>query len=366
MGQRTPLYQIHAELGAKLVDFSGWDMPLHYGSQLQEHTQVRGGAGMFDVSHMTIVDVTGADAEAYLRYLLANDVAKLTAVPGKALYTAMLNQTGGVIDDLIVYRLEDGGVPWFRTVVNCATRERDLEWMHSVAKDFEIQVVEQPDLSMLAVQGPSAIDKVASVLPQSAQALHELKAFQAVLQEDWFFSRTGYTGEDGLEIILPAESVIDFWQQLHTVGVAACGLGARDTLRLEAGMNLYGHEMDESISPLAANMGWTVAWEPQDRNFIGRSALETIRASGGSEQVLVGLVLKEKGILRAHQAVEILDSDQTGVITSGTFSPTLGYSIAMARVPANHSDQAFVELRNKRAQVQIVKPCFVRNGKKLV
>ena len=368
MGQHTPLYQTHADLGAKLVDFSGWDMPLHYGSQLQEHAQVRGGAGVFDVSHMTIVDVTGLEAEAYLRNLLANDVAKLAAVPGKALYTAMLNRDGGVIDDLIVYRL--GAGDRYRTVVNCATRERDLAWMQTQANGFDVLIEEQPDLSMLAVQGPDAINKVAGVLPQWDTALHELKVFQAIEKEQWFFSRTGYTGEDGLEIILPNALVVEFWRNLQQAGVAPCGLGARDTLRLEAGMNLYGHEMDETISPLAANMGWTIAWEPQERDFIGRGALENIRAGGGSGHILVGLLLKEKGVLRAQQAVSLSpgdnNTDQPGVITSGTFSPTLGYSIALARVPAGIGNHAFVELRNKQAQVQVVKPCFVRNGKKLV
>ena len=365
MGHRTPLYQTHANLGAKLVDFGGWDMPLHYGSQLQEHTQVRGNAGMFDVSHMTIVDVTGADAEVYLRHLLANDVAKLAAVPGKALYTAMLNYDAGVIDDLIVYRLDDSPV-WYRTVVNCATRERDLQWMQSVAKDFAVTVAEQPALAMVAVQGPNAIAKVVAVLPQHQAALTALKPFQAVVLEDWFLSRTGYTGEDGLEVILPAKAVVDFWQQLLDAGVAPCGLGARDTLRLEAGMNLYGHEMDEAVSPLAANMAWTVAWEPAERDFIGRTALERIRAAGGSEQILVGLALKEKGVLRAHQTVVLPESDKTGEITSGTFSPTLGFSIAMARIPVDHGQQAMVEVRNKRLAVDIVKPCFVRQGKKLI
>lgn len=362
MGQRTPLYQTHANLGAKLVDFSGWDMPLHYGSQLQEHTQVRSSAGVFDVSHMTIVDVSGPQAEAYLQTLLANDVAKLAAVPGKALYTAMLNENGGVIDDLIVYRLDD----WYRTVVNCATRERDLSWMQQVASSFDVTITERGEYSMLAVQGPDAITKVGQVLPNWDTQLHELKVFQAIEKNHWFFSRTGYTGEDGLEIICPANEVVAFWQQLIDAGVAPCGLGARDTLRLEAGMNLYGHEMDETVSPLAANMGWTIAWEPQDRDFIGRAALEQQKASAENQQALVGLVLKEKGVLRAHQAVEVSGSDERGEITSGTFSPTLGFSIAMARVPANHGDEAWVEVRKKRLPVHIVKPCFVRNGKKLI
>lgn len=361
MGQHTELYDRHRALGAKLVDFSGWDMPLHYGSQLHEHRVVRSTAGMFDVSHMTIVDVTGPQAEDYLRYLLANDVAKLAAVEGKALYTAMLNERGGVVDDLIVYRLGD----WYRTVVNCATRERDLAWMQAHATGFDVTITERNELSMLAVQGPQSIDKVSEILPPYASRLHELKNFQAFLQDQWFFSRTGYTGEDGLEIILPDSEVVTFWQALEKAGVEPCGLGARDTLRLEAGMNLYGHEMDEDVSPLVANMGWTIAWEPADRDFIGRRALEAQKAEG-VDQRLVGLVLHERGILRAHQTVHVPGTDKTGEITSGTFSPTLGLSIAMARVPATIGDRCLVDMRNKQVEAQVVKPCFVRNGKKLV
>lgn len=361
MGQHTELYDQHRALGAKLVDFSGWDMPLHYGSQLHEHRVVRSSAGMFDVSHMTIVDVSGPQAEDYLRYLLANDVAKLAAVEGKALYTAMLNGRGGVIDDLIVYRLSD----WYRTVVNCATRERDLAWMQQQASDFDVTITERNELSMLAVQGPQAIDKVSEVLPHLATQLHELKVFQACLQCDWFFSRTGYTGEDGLEIILPNTEVVSFWQQLEKVGVEPCGLGARDTLRLEAGLNLYGHEMDEHVSPLAANMGWTIAWEPADREFFGRASLEAEKAAGPSQR-LVGLVLHERGVLRAHQVVHLPGTEEKGEITSGTFSPTLGLSIAMARVPTSVGERCLVDMRNKQVEVEVVKPCFVHNGKKLI
>lgn len=361
MGQHTELYDQHRTLGAKLVDFSGWDMPLHYGSQLHEHRVVRASAGMFDVSHMTIVDVSGPQAEVYLRYLLANDVAKLSTLEGKALYTAMLNGHGGVIDDLIVYRLRD----WYRTVVNCATRERDLAWMQKQASNFDVDITERHELSMLAVQGPQAIDKVSEVLPQLAMQLHELKPFQARIEGEWFFSRTGYTGEDGLEIIVPDAEVLAFWQQLETAGVEACGLGARDTLRLEAGLNLYGHEMDETVSPLAANMGWTVAWEPADRNFIGRASLEAEKATGPSQK-LVGLVLHERGVLRSHQVVHVPGTEEKGEITSGTFSPTLGLSIAMARVPASVGSRCLVDMRNKQVEVEVVNPCFVRNGKKLI
>ncbi|GAB1269602.1 glycine cleavage system aminomethyltransferase GcvT [Aurantivibrio infirmus] len=361
MGQRTPLYDQHVQMGGKLVDFGGWDMPLHYGSQLHEHRQVRDVVGMFDVSHMTIIDIAGVDAENYLRFLLANDVAKLASVPGKALYTAMLNHSGGVIDDLIVYRMGD----WFRTVVNCATRENDLAWMQEQAKAFAVDIHERPALSMIAVQGPKAIEKVAEVLPDYAKPLHELKVFQAIECDQWFFSRTGYTGEDGLEIILPAEESVNFWQALAAVDVAPCGLGARDTLRLEAGMNLYGHEMDESVSPLAANMAWTIAWEPSERDFIGRTALEIEKSKGDSQQ-LVGLVMYERGVLRSHQRVLIPGGDKEGEITSGTFSPTLGASIALARVPMPVGDTCFVEVRNKHCEVKVVKPCFVRKGQKLI
>lgn len=361
MLQRTPLYDQHLAMGGKLVNFSGWDMPLHYGSQLKEHRRVREGAGMFDVSHMTIVDVTGPAAEAYLRYLLANDVAKLANVPGKALYTALLNENGGVIDDLIVYRTETG----YRTVVNCATRERDLAWMQQQAADFDVSVSERPELAMLAVQGPNATEQVCGAMPDAAPAIQALKAFQSVTQDGVFFSRTGYTGEDGLEIILPPEQAVSLWRALADAGVAPCGLGARDTLRLEAGLNLYGHEMDETISPLAANMGWTIAWKPADRDFIGRDAVEAARQAG-DHGVLVGLVLNEKGVLRAEQKVYVPGREETGVITSGTFSPSLGVSVALARVPAGTGEACEVELRNRRVPVSVVKPCFVRNGRRQI
>ncbi|MCP8900683.1 glycine cleavage system aminomethyltransferase GcvT [Gilvimarinus xylanilyticus] len=361
MGLKTPLYSSHIDAGGKMVDFGGWDMPINYGSQIEEHHQVRQGAGMFDVSHMTVVDVTGSDARAYLRKLLANDVAKLDDKPGKALYSGMLNQAGGVIDDLIVYNRAQG----YRVVVNCATRDKDLEWMNQQAAGFDAVVREQPELAMIAVQGPQALDKCKQALtPAQATAVEGLKVFTGTPVEDWFIGRTGYTGEDGVEIMLPGDQAPALWQALLDAGVSPCGLGARDTLRLEAGMNLYGHEMDESVLPLAANMGWTIAWEPAEREFIGRPALEQARETGTEK--LVGLVLKERGVLRAGQTVIIPGSEQTGIITSGTFSPTLGYSIAMARVPAAADTQALVEVRKKQLPVSIVKPNFVRHGQSLV
>ncbi len=361
MGNKTALYEKHREMGGKIVDFGGWDMPLNYGSQVEEHHRVRREAGMFDVSHMTIVDITGADAKTYLQRLLANDVEKICALKGKALYSGMLTPEGGVIDDLIVYHM--GG--WFRTVVNCATRDKDLAWMNQQADGFEVSLAERRDLSIIAVQGPEAITIVKNLLNNGkAAAVAELGVFQGAEVGDWFLARTGYTGEDGLEIMVPNGEVEAFWQTLADAGVAPCGLAARDTLRLEAGMNLYGNDMDESVSPLAANMGWTIAWEPAVRDFIGRAALEAQRREGPKEK-LVGLVLETKGVLRAHQKVIVGESGLTGEITSGTFSPTLGYSIALARVPIEIGDECLVEMRNKQVPVKVVQPNFVRHGKQV-
>jgi len=358
MAQQTVLIHKHIEAGAKVVDFHGWDMPLHYGSQIEEHHVVRTDAGMFDVSHMTIVDLTGARTREFLRYLVANDVAKLT-VKGKALYTGMLNEAGGVIDDLIVYFLSE---EYFRLVVNSATREKDLAWINQQALPFGVTVTERPEFAMIAVQGPNAKAKVATLLSAEQQALVAgMKPFFGVQAGDLFIATTGYTGEDGYEIALPNDMAADFWQKLLDAGVKPAGLGARDTLRLEAGMNLYGQDMDETVSPLAANMGWTIAWEPSDRQFIGRAALESQRAAGTFK--LVGLVMEQKGVLRHGQRVVVAGGE--GEITSGTFSPTLGFSIAMARVPASVGDTAEVDIRGKLVPVQVVKPNFVRFGKKV-
>jgi len=365
MASKSALYDQHLAMGAKMVDFSGWDMPLNYGSQIEEHHAVRKTVGMFDVSHMTIVDVTGADAAEYLRYLLTNDVARLQ-VKGKALYTGMLNEDGGVIDDLIVYRMTDPSVPgeWFRVVVNCATRDKDLRWMAEQTARFDVALTEQPELSMVAVQGPEAIEKVKSVLNDARGHLIDgLTVFQGADSEGWFIARTGYTGEDGLEIMVPEDEISDFWLALANAGVAPCGLGARDTLRLEAGMNLYGADMDETVSPLVSAMGWTVAWEPETRQFCGRAALQAEKEAGLSSK-LVGLVMESRGVLRGQQKV-IVEGVGEGEITSGTFSPTLNVSIALARVPKETADQAVVEIRGKQVPVRVVRPPFVRNGKKV-
>ena len=358
MGSKTPLYDKHVESGARIVDFGGWDMPLHYGSQKEEHHAVRNKAGMFDVSHMTIVDLAGERTRDFLRHLLANDVARLKDY-GKALYTCMLNEDGGVIDDLIVYYLADDN---YRVVVNAATRDKDLAWIGKQAASFDVSVTERGELAMVAVQGPEARELAAPVIPaEHRDAALALKPFFGTEAGDWFVARTGYTGEDGWEILMPASEAPAVWDRLIAAGVVPCGLGARDTLRLEAAMNLYGSDMDESVSPLESGLGWTVAWEPADRDFIGRAALEAQKARTDRRR-FVGLLLEDKGVLRNHMTV-VVDSVGEGEITSGGFSPTLERSIALARLPAGDYDRAQVDVRGRLLNVRVVKPPFVRNGK---
>ena len=360
MGQRTPLYDLHLALGAKMVDFGGWDMPLHYGSQVEEHHEVRRDCGVFDVSHMTVIDISGVQAKEWLQYLLANDVERLNT-PGRALYSAMLNEQGGVVDDMIVYLMPTG----YRLIVNAATRDQDLAWMAVQRQGYDVQLQERPELALLAIQGPQARHKVAELVSQArGQLIQQLKPFEGQSNGDWFIARTGYTGEDGLEILLPADQAPAFFNDLVGAGISPIGLGARDTLRLEAGMNLYGQDIHLSVSPLCANMAWTIAWEPASRKFVGREALEAEKA-GGVQLKLVGLVLEERGVLRAHQVVRIANVGE-GEITSGSFSPTLSKSIALARVPIATADRAEVEIRGKWYPVRVVKPTFVRLGKALI
>ncbi|MCY3566184.1 MAG: glycine cleavage system aminomethyltransferase GcvT [Gammaproteobacteria bacterium] len=360
MGSRTCLFDRHAAAGAKIVDFSGWDMPLHYGSQIEEHNQVRNAAGVFDVSHMTVTDVAGADAENWLRYLLANDVTRLEA-PGKALYSLLLNHDGGVVDDLIVYRTEAG----YRLVTNCATRRKVLIWLAQNSQGFMVQVEERPNLAMMAVHGPNSIALAHEALgADSTPAVRQLGNFESFEQGGWLVARTGYTGELGLEVILPAERAGPLWDALLAAGVKPAGLGARDTLRLEAGMNLYGQDMDENTSPFSANLGWSVNLRDEERDFLGRKAVLQHRRlqQEGELPVLAGLVLEARGVLRSGQPV-FTDKGE-GVITSGSFSPTLKQSIALARIPWG-SESCQVDLRGAMAPLKIVKPGFVRFGKRI-
>lgn len=359
MTRKTVLNETHRALGAKMVDFGGWDMPLNYGSQIEEHHAVRRDAGMFDVSHMTVVDLSGPRTREFLRHLFANSIDKLKT-PGKALYSCMLNEQGGVIDDLIVYFIDESH---FRTVVNASTRDKDLAWINRQAGKFEVAVRERSDLAMIAVQGPQARAKVASVLPaDKAQAALKLGKFVALPGEDLFIARTGYTGEDGFEIIVPDAAAADLWNRLLAAGVKPAGLGARDTLRLEAGMNLYGQDMDETITPWEAGLSWTVAMD-EGREFIGRAALQAQRDRGVA-RVMVGIVMDEKGVLRHGQTV--LTDQGPGEILSGTFSPTLGKAIAFARIPAGDPGAVRVDIRGKEVPVRVVKVPFVREGQSVL
>lgn len=355
MLQQTPLHAHHLAAGGRMVDFGGWEMPLHYGSQIEEHLAVRRAAGMFDVSHMTIVDLHGAGARDFARYLLANDVDRLTTT-GSALYGLMLNAQAGVVDDLITYRLADG----YRLVVNCATRDKDLAWIAQHGQNFAVTWQERRDLAIVAVQGPSALQQLAELL--KLPALLELTSFTAMQSGELFIARTGYTGEDGVEIMLPGAAAGELWQRLLTAGIAPTGLAARDTLRIEAGLNLYGAEMDETIDPLIANLGWTIAWNPPERDFIGRTALTRLRDQG-VQQCQLGLLLEGRGVLRAGQRVFTATGE--GVVTSGTFSPTFGCSIAIARLPLGSSGRVEAEIRGKRLPARVVTLPFVRHGKRL-
>lgn len=360
MTQKTRLNESHRSLGAKMVDFGGWDMPIHYGSQIDEHHLVRRDVGMFDVSHMTVVDLRGARVREFLRSLLANSVDKLK-VPGKALYSCMLNERGGVIDDLIVYFL---GEDFFRMVVNASTREKDLAWIGKHAAAFDVQVELREDLAIIAVQGPQARARVLELVADAdREALGKLGRFAALdvrstRGEALFVARTGYTGEDGFEILLPQDAVVAFWNQLLEAGVKPAGLGARDTLRLEAGMNLYGQDMDEDVSPYEAALAWTVAMD-EGRAFIGRDALEAQLAASNARQ-MIGLVMDDKGVLRHGQ--KVLTAQGEGEILSGTFSPTLGKAIAFARVPQGDPGQVRVDIRGREVPVRVVKFPFVREG----
>ena len=355
---RTALYALHRERGARMVDFSGWEMPLHYGSQIEEHHAVRRAAGMFDVSHMLAIDLCGAQARGFLRNLLANDVAKVTA-PGSALYSCMLNESGGVLDDLIAYCLAPER---FRLVVNAGMAARDLEWINEwrarIAATLEIRA--RRDLAIIAVQGPAARERLWQVRPALRTITEPLKSFTGVEARDMLIARTGYTGEDGFELMLPPETAIELWRALERAGVAPAGLGARDTLRLEAGMNLYGQDMDASTQPKECGLAWTVDLK-SERDFIGRAALESPPA-----RRQLGVMLLDRGVMRSAQVVRTIAGE--GVITSGGYAPTLDRSIGLARLPSTVAADVIVEVgvRGKWLKAKTVTPPFVRHGRALI
>lgn len=357
--KQTPLNATHRGLSAKMVDFGGWDMPVNYGSQIEEHHAVRRGCGLFDVSHMLPLDIKGSHVRAFLKRLVANNVDKLQ-MSGKALYSCMLNEAGGVIDDLIIYFMDES---WFRLVVNAGTAEKDLAWMEKMNADWDMGLTLTPrrDLAMIAIQGPNATQALNQALPGVDSITANLKPFSAAAMGEMFIARTGYTGEDGFEVMVLAKSAPFFWQALMEAGGQPIGLGARDTLRLEAGMNLYGQDMDETTSPLESGLAWTVDLKTE-RDFVGRAALEKSEIT----QQLVGLVLLDKGVLRGHQ--KVLTKNGDGEITSGSFSPTMEKSIALARIPLGIApgQEVEVEIRDKKLRAKVVKYPFVRNGKVLI
>ena len=367
--KRTILFETHKKAGAKLVDFGGWEMPVNYGSQIEEHLATRTNCGIFDVSHMAAVDVIGKDAKAFLEKVVANNVNKLKN-NGQALYGCLLNEHAGVIDDLIVYRLD----PNYRLVINAATAHTDLEWLTKQAVAFnDITLIpRRADLKnsqnaqgMIAVQGPNALSLIKQAIPELANAANELKVFHAACVQtslgEIMIARTGYTGEDGAELLIPLENTATAWDLLVNAGAQPAGLGARDTLRLEAGMNLYGQDMNDQTSPLDVGLSWTID-RSTERDFIGRAALEKTP----QQFVFMGLILQDKGVLRAHQIVK--STKGQGEITSGTFSPSLQKSIALAKLPINSEvgDVVQVVIRDKELNAIVVKAPFVRHGKALV
>jgi glycine cleavage system T protein (aminomethyltransferase) len=355
--RRTPLYDVHRTANAKLVEFAGWEMPLHYGSQIEEHHAVRRDAGLFDTSHMLALDIEGGSAREFLRHALANDVGRLRQ-PGKALYSCLLAEDGGILDDLIVYHLAEDR---YRMVLNAATAQGDLAWLARLCPAGTV-LRARHDLAMLAVQGPRAREKCWLALGELRAAGAALGVFFGVQAGDVFVARTGYTGEDGVELLLPAVRAADAWLRLRDAGVRPCGLGARDTLRLEAGMSLYGQDMDASVTPFECGLGWTVALEGT-REFVGRPAL----AKRAPTQRMLGLVLEERGgVLRAHQPVH--GAHGAGTITSGSFSPTMNASIALGRLPVASApgEKLQVAVRDRMLVARAVQPPFVRRGKILV
>lgn len=353
--KRTPLYEQHKALGARFVDFGGWEMPVQYTSILEEHQAVRTRAGLFDVSHMGEFKIEGESAQAFLQYLVPNDVGRLTVQ--QALYTQLCLPNGNTIDDLLVYRLTEDH---YMLVVNAANIEKDLAWVKKQADAFpNVSVIDQSaTTALLALQGPAAQD---ILQPFTAANLAEIDYYHATADlvdgVNCIISRTGYTGEDGFELYCPSVDAVKLWNDLLDAGkpqgLQPAGLGARDTLRLEAGYCLYGHELDEDTNPLEARLGWTIKFKKGD--FIGHDALAQVKAQG-PRRLLVGIELLERGVPRGGYAIYQQDR-QIGALTSGSPGPTVGKNIGMGYVEAAQAvagQQVYIDIRGKRVAAQIV------------
>ncbi len=347
MLQQTALHSWHAQHGAKLVPFAGFDMPLHYGSQLDEHQMVRKKAGLFDVSHMQLTHLAGDNVTEMLRYLLSQDVAALAA--NQASYGCLLNARGGIIDDVIVYRLAENQY-WM--VSNAATKTKVMPWLKQHAENFSVTLASLDDYSLIAIQGPEAIEKTAALF----DGVRDIPPFGFLTTDDGLMlARTGYTGEDGFEIMAPHARITAIWQQFLELGAKPCGLGARDTLRLEAGLNLYGQDMDENTTPLSSGLSFALHWT--DRDFMGRDVLTAMKKENDF-WLRKGLILHHGGILRP--GMKVMGDFGESKVLSGSYSPTLSASIALVRLPQGTEQGIHVVIRNKSIPVEVVRPPFYR------
>lgn len=359
---RSPLHDRHVAAGAKLVEFAGWEMPVQYSGVIGEHRAVRSAAGLFDVSHMGEFLVTGPAAEVFLQRLTPNDVSKLT--PGRAHYSGLLTSEGTYIDDLLVYRLGDEE---FLLVVNAANTAKDFAWVKEQL-DGEVELTDRSsDYALLALQGPKARAILQPLTETDLSAIRYYRFADGVVAgSPGLISRTGYTGEDGFELYLPPAEASTVWDRLleagTPVGLVAAGLGARDTLRLEAGMALYGHEIDHTTTPWDAGLDWMVKLDKGD--FIGRQAL-VAQKEAGTERCLVGFEIEGRGIARQGHVVMSAD-EKVGEVTSGTWSPTFEKALGMAYVPnglAPPATELALEVRGKVIPARVVELPFYKRSK---
>lgn len=354
--KRTPLYEAHRRLGAKLVEFSGWEMPIQYTSIVEEHHAVRSSVGIFDVSHMGEIEISGRDALDLVQKLITNDASVLKEY--QVLYSPMCYESGGTVDDLLVYRLPDR----FLLVVNAANTEKDFAWVQRNARGFSATVRDaSADYGQIAIQGPQA---EAFLQPFTQCSLRELRYYWAthtrVFDSDVLLSRTGYTGEDGFEVYAQPQIVVHIWEELLRAGAKPIGLGARDTLRFEAGLPLYGHELDEQTTPVEAGLGWAVKEKSCDYN--GKAVLLAQKRQGPKKK-LIGLKMLEPGVPRQGYKI-FADSKEVGVVTSGTFAPSVNAFLAMGFVTTDTAAVWEIEIRGQRKRAQITKLPFYRGSVK--